>query len=203
MKMRHATGVILLTAGLAGAAPLWAQTQPAATVKAGAASAPGAAMAARTVKTTATIVGIDAATRKVTLKRQDGKVFDMTAGEQVKRFDELKVGDQITVEYVQALTLELKKGGAGATGMGQKEAASRAPASQSPGGAVARQVTILADVVAIDTQKKTVTLRGPQGNTVDLDVPDPGQLKNIKKGDQVEAVYSEALAISVQPAAAK
>jgi Cu/Ag efflux protein CusF len=35
---------------------------------------------------------------------------------------------------------------------------------------------------------------------VDLKVEDPAQLKNIKAGDQVEAVYTEALAIAVQPA---
>jgi Cu/Ag efflux protein CusF len=34
-------------------------------------------------------------------------------------------------------------------------------------------------------------------------VEDPEQMKNIKKGDQVEAVYTEAVAISVEPATRK
>jgi hypothetical protein len=34
-------------------------------------------------------------------------------------------------------------------------------------------------------------------------VEDPERLKRIHKGDQVEAVYTEALAISVEPAAKK
>ncbi|EIM94388.1 hypothetical protein WQE_44743 [Paraburkholderia hospita] len=34
-------------------------------------------------------------------------------------------------------------------------------------------------------------------------VEDPAQLANIRKGDQVEAVYAEALAISVEPAVKK
>jgi Cu/Ag efflux protein CusF len=42
-------------------------------------------------------------------------------------------------------------------------------------------------------------LRGPQGNLVDLNVRDPEQLKHIKKGDQVRAVYTEALAVAVEP----
>jgi Cu/Ag efflux protein CusF len=64
-------------------------------------------------------------------------------------------------------------------------------------------MTIVADVVEVHPKNKTVTLKGPKGNTVDLVVEDPAQLANIKKGDQVEAVYTEALAISVEPAAKK
>jgi Cu/Ag efflux protein CusF len=48
-----------------------------------------------------------------------------------------------------------------------------------------------------------VTLRGPEGHFVDLQVQDPAQLKRIKPGDQVQAVYTEALAIMVEPATGK
>lgn len=48
-----------------------------------------------------------------------------------------------------------------------------------------------------------ITLKGPKGNTVDMVVEDPKQFADIKKGDQVQAVYTEALAISVEPAAKK
>jgi hypothetical protein len=37
---------------------------------------------------------------------------------------------------------------------------------------------------------------------VDLRVPNPEQLKRIKQGDQVQAVYTEALAVKVEPAGA-
>ena len=36
---------------------------------------------------------------------------------------------------------------------------------------------------------------------MDLAVPDPGQLKLVNKGDQVQAAYTEAVAITVEPAA--
>jgi hypothetical protein len=35
----------------------------------------------------------------------------VTAGPEVKNFDKLKVGDQVDLQYIEALTLELKKGG--------------------------------------------------------------------------------------------
>ena len=42
-----------------------------------------------------TIEAIDAATRAVTIKKTDGTVVTTIAGPEVKRFDELKVGDKI------------------------------------------------------------------------------------------------------------
>jgi hypothetical protein len=49
-------------------------------------------------------------------------------------------------------------------------------------------VKIVADVVAVNPKKQTVTLRGPKSNTLDLIVPDPAQFADVKKGDQVDAV---------------
>ena len=72
---------------------------------------PGVAGAAQTVKVTATITAIDAATRDITLKGPQGREVVVTAGPEVRNFAQMKVGDQVDVEYVEALTLELKKGG--------------------------------------------------------------------------------------------
>jgi hypothetical protein len=64
---------------------------------------------------------------------------------------------------------------------------------------VGRQVTIVADVVAVDPAKQVITLKGPQ-RTVDLRIPDPDQFKRIAKGDQVEAKYTQAVALTVEAA---
>ena len=61
---------------------------------------------------------------------------------------------------------------------------------------------VVADVVKIDAEKQIVTLRGPK-RTVELRVRDPEQLKNISVGDQVEATFMEATALSLQPAEKK
>ena len=59
---------------------------------------------------------------------------------------------------------------------------------------------MIAEVTAVDPQKSTITLKGPKGNVVTLDVQNPEQFKVVRKGDQVEATYTEALALSVEPA---
>jgi hypothetical protein len=38
---------------------------------------------------------------------------------------------------------------------------------------------------------------------VEVIVQDPEQMKNIRKGDQVQVVYTEAVAISVTPSTSK
>ena len=47
-----------------------------------------------------------------------------------------------------------------------------------------------------------MTVKGPK-RTVELKVKDPEQLKLIAKGDQIEATFTEAMAISVTPAKKK
>jgi len=187
-----------LVAGLAVAAviasPVVAQTGA---VVAG--TAPGKAGVAQTVKVTATITAIDKATRDVTLKGPQGNEVVVTAGPDVKNFDTMKVGDQVDAQYVEALTLELKKGGGMTVAKSEQGGVMEAKPGQKPGGVAGRQVTIVADVVDVNPAKQSITLRGPK-RTVELVVPDPAQFKLVAKGDQVEAKYTQALAIAVEPA---
>jgi Cu/Ag efflux protein CusF len=198
--MRPFAVAVLIAAGAALTAPLSARAQP--VISGGAAVGPGSAAASETLKASATVVGIDAKSREITLRRGDGKVFTVAAGDQVRNFDRIQVGDTVNVEFTQAITLDLRKGGAGIREKTERETMSRAPAGARPAAAVGREVTILADVVAVDEKERTVTLRGPQGRVVELSVQDPEQLSNVKQGDQVQAVYTESLAVAVEPASA-
>ena len=161
-------------------------------------TAPGKAMIAQTVKATATITAIDKSTRDITLKGPQGREITVTAGPDVKNFDKLKVGDQVDMQYVEALTLQLRKGGDKTVAKTEKADAVGAKKGETPGGAVGRQVTVVANVVAVDPAKQVVTLKGPK-ETVDLHVADPAQFKNIAVGDQVEATFTQAFAVAVEP----
>jgi Cu/Ag efflux protein CusF len=189
--------VIASMIAAAVALPAMAQTSTAIVGK-----GPGVAAAAQTVKLTGTITAIDAATRAITLKGPQGKEITVTAGPEVKNFAQMKVGDQVDAEYVEALTLELKKGGGKAVARTEQTGAATAKPGERPAGVVGRQVTVVADVVDVNAATQTVTLRGPQ-RTVELKVRDPEQFKLIAKGDQVEATYTEAVALAVSPAAKK
>jgi hypothetical protein len=162
-------------------------------------SVPGKAATADVVRITASVEAIDAATRRLTLKGPRGNVVDLQAGPEVKNFDQIKVGDYVVVRYVRALSLELKKGGSGIRERSDKADSATAKPGERPAAAGARQVTVMADVTAVNPKTQTITLRGPK-RTVDLRVRDPEQFKLVKVGDQIQATYTEAAAISVEPA---
>ncbi|HEX6018902.1 MAG TPA: hypothetical protein VFZ28_12460 [Burkholderiaceae bacterium] len=177
----------------------WAQQQPDASAAVVAASAPGRGTIARTVVITASVEAVDAANRHVTLKGPRGKVVELAVDPAVRNLEQVKVGDRVAVRYLQALTLTLKKDGKELRGSAESADAARAPAGERPGAIAAQQVEVTADVIAVHPKTQTVTLKGPK-QTVDLKVPDRGQFKLVKVGDQVHALYTEALAVSVEPA---
>jgi hypothetical protein len=164
------------------------------------ASEPGKAAIVRAAEISAQVVAIDKATRTVTLKGPQGNSVDIVAGDEVKNFDQIKLGDFVVARYAQALTLELQKTKVKAGEPTVTEGAARAKPGERPAVAGAREITAIADVIGVDAKKKTITLKGPRGNVVTLDVQNPDQFKVVKKGDQVQVTYTEALALSVEPA---
>jgi hypothetical protein len=175
----------------------------AAAVKARGAEGAGAGQA---VEIKAEVTAIDKAARTVTLKGPRGKTKTLTVSKQARNFDQIKVGDVVTLAYLEALTLKLEKAEGAKPGKEVNEELRRAAPGQKPGGEMVRHVTVVGTVTAIDTATQWVTVRGPEGGEVDLKVKEAAKLKSVKVGDLVRATYTEALAIAVnspaQPAAA-
>ncbi|HUL68055.1 MAG TPA: hypothetical protein VLW55_25900 [Burkholderiaceae bacterium] len=163
-----------------------------------AASGPGVVAAGRSVEAAATITAIDKATRTIKLKGAKGDVHSIVAGPEVKNFDKLKVGDNVVAKYVEALVVELKKGGGEPLGMTESSGTAASKPGESPGAGAARQVKLVGNVVGLDAMTQTVTLKG-KTRTVDMQVRDPEQFKLISIGDQIQATYTEAVAVAVEP----
>jgi hypothetical protein len=195
--MRRPT-LLAIALAFAGIAPLHAQQPPVAASVVS--SSAGKASAVNVVELAATVVGIDKATRTVTLRGPQGRTLDVVCGDEVRNFDQIRVGDQVGVRYQESLSLELKKASGQAAGAAGGAVAARAAPGSRPAGIVGREIQVLADVVAVDQAKSTVSLKGPRGNVVDLKVQNPDHFKVVKVGDQVEAVYTEAIAVAVTPA---
>ena len=198
MKVGAPSFAFAVSAILIAAAPLAAHAQ---TTTSSVTTAAGKAGASATTKMTATIVSIDLATRDVVLIDSNGKMHTINVSDQARNLDQVKVGDKVTAEYTEAISLQLKKRGtSGSSPPTAQEAMVRSPQGTKPGGAVGRKITAIATVVEVNPKKQYITLRGPQGNEYDVQVLDPAQFKAVAKGDEVEVVYTEALAISVQSA---
>jgi hypothetical protein len=191
----HLTAVALAVAAIG--MPTYALAQTASAIVA---REPGKVAVADAVRVSATVQAIDKDKRLGTLKGPKGNTFVVHAGPEVKNFDQIAVGDQVVVRYVEALTLELKKGSGGIRERVEREGAVAAQPGEKPGVAVGRQVTVVADVIGKDAKRQTLRLRGVE-RTIDLKVPDAKQFKLVKVGDQIEATFPEAVALSVEPAA--
>ena len=71
--------------------------------------------------------------------------------------------------------------------------------SEKPGVVVVDAASITATVEAIDYDKRTVALKGPRGNVVELKVgPEVKNFKQVKVGDRVTTKYYQSTAIFVR-----
>ena len=147
---------------------------------------PGA-VAVTTVTVAATVDAVDAAQRIVTLKWPDGKIKTLKAGPEVRNFDQIRVGDQVKSTFVEELAVFVKKSDA------------LAPLGAKPGVVMADTRMITAKIEAVNYKNRTVTLKGPEGNTKTLKVgKNVKNFKDVKKGDEVAMRYTEAMAIIVE-----
>lgn len=192
---KHALPVLISLAALA--APLAAHAQAAPVAGVVAATAPGKAAAGGAVQLQGKVTSIDKANRVVVVAGPHGNEVVFTLGEEVRNFEQIEVGDLVTLTYAEALILDLRKvDNNGIRQRTESQNVVRAEPGERPAGAIERTVRVVANVVAVNPKAGTVTLRGPR-HTVELAVNDPAQLDLITVGDQVEAVYTEAVAISV------
>ena len=146
----------------------------------------------------ATIVDIKKKERKLTLRDERGNELVVVAGPEVRNFAQIKKGDIVEVEYHRAAATKLEKA-SDANIAGKAETIERAPAGAKPGMVATQTSSIVATVLEIDQKNRLLTVQGPQGGIVTVKVPaDMKAFDSLKKGDQISAVYSEAIAISVR-----
>jgi len=146
----------------------------------------------------AKIEAIDHDDRTVTLKDKDGNLEVLYAGPEIKRFDELKVGDEVTFKYSESVALRLRKPGDPAVAASSGEPAIVRGTGAKPSGSVTRQETATVVIKAIDPKTPALTVQTEDGRTMSFKVEDKGLLKNVKAGDRVEVTYTIALLIDVQ-----
>jgi prolyl oligopeptidase PreP (S9A serine peptidase family) len=152
----------------------------------------------------ATVTAIDLEKRLVSLKADNGNETTIEVSPEVTNLPQVKAGDKVVVDYYQGLGAAFKKKGESQTvgKLDRTDAVARAAPGEKPGAAVGTTVTTTVVIDAVDKAKNTVSFTGPKGNKRTVDVKDPSAQKfisQLKKGDEVELTYTEALAVSVQP----
>jgi Cu/Ag efflux protein CusF len=150
------------------------------------------------VEVTAKIDAIDRDKRMITLTDKDGSSETVYAGPEVKRFDELKVGDTVTFRYYESVAMVIRKPGDPATTPPTGDAKIVRGTGAKPGGTVSRQDQATVTIKAIDQKIPAITVLTEDGRTVDFKVEDPKKLEGLKAGDKVEVTYTRAMIVSVK-----
>jgi hypothetical protein len=145
---------------------------------------------------TATVQSINAEDRTVVLQRPDGTQTTYECGPEVRNFDQIKVGDQVTATAAEELALALIKGGV-PPAAGTSSAIVRAPKGAKPGGKIVDTVAFTAKVVSVNAMGREVTLQMPAGPNKTVKVGPDINLANVNPGDDVGVRLTRAFAISV------
>jgi Cu/Ag efflux protein CusF len=151
-----------------------------------------------TVTTTVTITAIDQATRSITLRAANGDEDTFTVGPDVRRFNELKVGDRIRATYHESLVFQLRKPGETSTPSGGTVAGGRI--REVPGGAMGAQQTTTVTVKAVDMSAPSITVVTSDGRTMTRKVQDRKNLEGVNPGDRIDVTYTQALIVNAEPA---
>jgi len=145
---------------------------------------------------TATVQSIDYAKKIVVLERE-GKVATVDAS-YAKRLNEVKPGDLVRVAHIEETAIYIRKADSGPMA-GEMRTVELAPKGKGPGGIVTNARQFAADVEEIDYEKRTITLRGPDGAVKRFKVSEAVERFNeIRQGDQVVLAVTDAIAIAVE-----
>jgi hypothetical protein len=159
---------------------------------------PGKVAASRSHKVTATVTALDITNREITLESVEGNTESFELGPQVRNLDQVHVGDKVVVEYVQGLMMQMQA--PGEAPVEPSATTSQAAPGEKPAGGVAAAVQATVTITSIDMKNRMVLLEGPRGNLYLVKAAPEVHLENAKVGDKLVATYTEAVAVTVEPA---
>ena len=165
---------------LALSLPSWAQTT----------------LPTHTVTLAGTVETIDHGKRVVTVRTADGKFETIDVPPSAKRFDELKVGDKVSVTYNNNVSVRPKPPGEPTVDTGSTT--STMGQEVRPGGTTSVQRTMTAHVDSIDKSTSSMTFVGPNGWKYSRHVVDPAVFEKIKVGDQADISWNTDLKVTVE-----
>lgn len=147
----------------------------------------------------AEVQALDLEKREVTLKDRAGNLVTVNASEQIKRLDEIKVGDYVITQYWTFMRAEFREPTAEEkkTPLVVLAEAGRVPKDVAPAGAVGAVIKAVVKVVAINIKTRQAIIQGPRDNFIILPVMDDAILNNLKIGEVVIMTYAEAVVLSL------
>ena len=151
------------------------------------------------------VQAIDQTARTVTVQGDSGSVVTLDVPTTATRFDQVKVGDIVTMTYYDRVSVRPKAADEPAVNRVIEPTTTTTPNPGAlPGATRARQRVATMTLTALDPATRAVTFQGPKGNSYSryvLDTVDPAVFAALKVGDRVDVTWTEALSLQVTEAA--
>ena len=148
---------------------------------------------------TVTVESVDLATRKVTVRKEDGQSTSFIAPEEVRNLPQLKAGDTLEATYLVATEFTQAKRGQKTLENELVQVEARAAEGQMPAAGVVNKLVVTGAVVGVDTANsilKLVNLDGGQVHSFPVESAEGKEmLAKLKPGDRLTAEITESLVI--------
>ena len=162
---------------------------------AGAARVQAPNVVSRESTTKARVEQIDTSNRVVTLHGDDNAIQSVYVDPSVKAFDDLKVGDIVTVRYVESAVVQVRRDAKLVEAHDTTEEARKAGKEH-----IVQQTKAVVTVEHIDSQGQTITYRTRDDRKMMHVVPDKKLLEGLHPGDRIEVTITRERAISIERA---
>jgi hypothetical protein len=155
-----------------------------------------------TIEASATVESVDVANRLMTIRTEAGDLVTLEVGPEVQNLVQVRQGDRVVVRYHEAIGARISNDAAGQP-VSVDVDTDRAKLGQRPSARASATTNVPVTINSVDTRSNLVTFSGPDGLVRSITVASPqGRefIKQLKKGDTVVLTFTEALAVSVEPA---
>ena len=169
----------------------------------------GACQSVDTEQTTtinAVVETVDPVSRELLLRgsggTQSGRLLSVVVSPRVQRLDQIRSGDRVTVTYYQALAAKVVNVFSPTSQPFENVSVNRTETATRPGGEVTRVRRGRVTITEVDPATNTVSFVGPNNLMRTVTARNPqvqSFIRTLRVGQQVDIVYEEALAISVEP----
>jgi translation elongation factor P/translation initiation factor 5A len=151
------------------------------------------------VTVTAQIRAVDYNTREVLLRGEDGEDVVAVAGPEVRNFDQIKIGDILSITYYEEVVAHIANADSSSTPTAAATAG-RAAEGEKPGMVAASVVNSVVEFINYDSDSHVATFINPDGTPGSV-VVNPKMREfaaSLNKGDMVDVTITRAVAISME-----
>jgi hypothetical protein len=158
---------------------------------------PGVVYAKR-MRSLATVEAVDQGTRTVTLRREDGTRVALKAPPEAQNFDQVRVGDPVSAEYLDVVSVFMRKSEAPPAAT-EIATLGVAPTGGKPGVVMVDTKETTARVESLDLSTRMLVLQTPDGFRRLVSVnPGVQRLNEMKPGDEVVMRQTEGVVLTLE-----